>query len=233
MASVNTEKNGSRRVQFTDVDGRRKTVRLGDVPLKTAETIRTRIEHLLIAKQTGTAIDLDTAKWVSSIGDDLAGKLATTELIPKRETTTKTLGPFIQEYIDGRQDIKPDTKVVWRHVQKNLMDYFGASKALQSIIEADADGFKQQLIGSGLSMATVAKRLQVCRMIFKAAMRAKYIDANPFQGVSAPATVTADRFFFVTRDMTQRLLDACPDVRLAAIRGPGAIWWFPCAERSV
>ena len=61
-------------------------------------------------------------------------------------------------------------------------------------------------------MATVAKRLQVCRMIFKAAMRAKYISANPFQGVSAPATVRADKFFFVTREMTQRLLDACPDV---------------------
>ena len=61
-------------------------------------------------------------------------------------------------------------------------------------------------------MATFAKRLQVCRMIFKAAIRAKYISTNPFQGVSAPATVLADKFFFVTREMTQRLLDACPDV---------------------
>ena len=189
MASLNTDKTGSRRIQFTDGDGRRKTVRLGNVPLKTAETVKTRIEHLLVARETSTAIDLDSAKWVSSIGDDLAGKLAAAELIPKRETTTKTLGPFLQEYIDGRQDVRPDTKVVWRHVQQNLLDYFSAGKALQSIIEADADGFKQYLIQEGLAMATIAKRLQVCRMIFKAAMRAKYIGANPFQGVSAPATV--------------------------------------------
>ncbi len=212
MASISTEKNGSRRIQFTNVDGRRKTIRLGSIPLKTAETIKTRIEYLVIAKETVTAIDLDTAKWVSSIGDDLAGKLAAAELIQKREITTKKLGPFLQEYINGRQDVKPDTKVVWRHVQNNLLEYFNASKSLQSIIEADADRFKQELIGSGLSMATVAKRLQVCRMIFKAAVRAKYIASNPFQGVSAPATVKAERFFFVTREMTQRLLDACPDV---------------------
>jgi site-specific recombinase XerD len=115
-------------------------------------------------------------------------------LIPKRETSTKTLGPFLQEYIEGRQDVRPDTKVVWRHVQQNLLDYFSTGKALRSIIEADDDGFKQHLIQDDLAMATVAKRLQVCRMIFKAAMRAKYISANPFQGMSAPATVKAEEF---------------------------------------
>jgi hypothetical protein len=47
-------------------------------------------------------------------------------------------------------------------------------------------------------------------MFFKAAVRAKYIGVNPFQGVSAPATVKAEKFFFITREMTQRLLDACP-----------------------
>lgn len=212
MASINTQKNGSRRIQFTDVDGRRKTIRLGAVPIKTAETVKTRVEYLIIAKQTGTAVDLDTGKWITSIGNDLADRLAAVELIPKREITTKTLGAFLQEYIDGRQDVRPDTKVVWRHVQNNLRAHFGASRTLQSIIEADADAFKQRLIRDGLAMATIAKRLQVCRMIFKAAMRAKYIASNPFLGTSAPSTVQADKFFFVTREMTQRLLDACPDV---------------------
>ena len=79
-------------------------------------------------------------------------------------------------------------------------------------------------------MATVAKRLQVCRMIFKAAMRAKYIGANPFQGVSAPATVRADKFFFVTREMTQRLLGCLPRCDLAAVRGPGTLWRLPRPE---
>ncbi|MEN6406916.1 MAG: phage integrase SAM-like domain-containing protein, partial [Thermoguttaceae bacterium] len=221
MASLNTDSRGSRRIQFTDIDGRRKTIRLGDYPLKTAETIKTRIEYLLVAQQTNMAIDLDTAKWVASIGDDLADKLAAVQLIPKRETTTKTLGPFLKEYVEGRQDVRPDTKVTWRHVKSNLLEYFGASKALQTIMEADADAFKQHLIKKGLAMATIAKRLQVCRMMFKAAMRAKYISVNPFQGVSAPATVRADRFFFVTREMTQKLLDACPDVnwRLFVVLG--------------
>jgi integrase len=86
------------------------------------------------------------------------------------------------------------------------------SVALQSIIEADADAFKQYLIQEDLAMATIAKRLQLCRIVFKAAMRAKYISSNPLQGVSALATVKAEGFFFITREMTQRLLDACPNV---------------------
>ena len=104
---------------------------------------------------------------------------------------------------------------------------------MQSIIESDADAFKQHLLAADLAMATVAKRLQVCRMIFKSAMRAKHISTNPFEGVSAPATVKADRFFFVTREMTQRLLDACLDVtwRLFIVLGP--VRRFSGAERSL
>lgn len=212
MAGLQTEKSGLRRIQFTDADGRRQTLRLGDIPLKAAETIRMRVEYLLVAKTTGTAMDLDTAMWVKSIGDDLAKKLSRVGLVPKRENVRKTLGPFLQEYIAGRQDVKADTKVVWRHVQSNLVGCFTASAALASVNAADADKFKQSLIQSGLAMATVSKRLQVCRMFFQAAVRSKYIVENPFQGVSAPATVRADKFFFVTREMTQKLLDACPDV---------------------
>jgi integrase len=83
---------------------------------------------------------------------------------------------------------------------------------LKTVTEADADALKQCLLQKKLAMATVAKRLQVCRMMFKGAVRAKYISSNPFQGVSVTATVKAEKFFFITGEMTQRLLDACPDI---------------------
>ena len=80
----------------------------------------------------------------------LYDKLAAVGLVPPREPKPETepvvLGAFCKQYIDGRQDVRPDTKVVWRHVQSNLLDFFGSSRALQSIIESDADAFKQYLL---------------------------------------------------------------------------------------
>src|SRR5262245_31322728 len=49
------------------------------------------------------------------------------------------------------------------------------------------------------------------RQFLKAAVRAKLISANPFDGVKAPGQRNPARMFFVTRDVTQKVLDACPD----------------------
>ena len=53
MASINREPNGRRTVQFIGADGKRRSVRLGKVPQRTAEAIKVRIEHLAIAAATG------------------------------------------------------------------------------------------------------------------------------------------------------------------------------------
>ncbi len=40
MASIANDPNGRRRLQFTDANGRRQTVRLGKMPKRTAETVK-------------------------------------------------------------------------------------------------------------------------------------------------------------------------------------------------
>ena len=86
MASVANDPNGRRRLQYTDADGRRKTIRLGKMSKRTAESVKVYVEHLLNAKVTRHPIDGETARWVASLDEVLAGKLARVGLIQPRES---------------------------------------------------------------------------------------------------------------------------------------------------
>ncbi len=183
MASIGKDPGRLRRILFVAPDGKRKTIRLGKATQRTAEGVTVKVEALVSAQFSGQSPDDETSRWVAGLDSMMADKLTAVGLIAKQASTSKTIGDFLPEYIDGRQDVKPDTKVVWRHVHNDLLDFFGASRALKTVTEADADALKQCLLQKGLAMATVAKRLQVCRMMFKGAVRAKYIPDNPFREV--------------------------------------------------
>ena len=54
MASISHDKKtGRRTIQFKDTDGSRKSIRLGKCDQKTAQAIRTQIEHLPSASGEG------------------------------------------------------------------------------------------------------------------------------------------------------------------------------------
>ena len=102
MASISRDPNGRRRILFTALDGKRKTIRLGKVSQRAAEAVKYRVEQLLAAKLTGHALEADTARWMAELSDDLAAKLARAKLIPSRERQVTTLRPFLEDYIAER-----------------------------------------------------------------------------------------------------------------------------------
>ncbi|MFO0897981.1 MAG: site-specific integrase [Pirellulales bacterium] len=210
MASIANDQGGRRRIQFVAADGSRKAVRLGKVSQRFAEGVKLRIEHLLAAKLTGQAPDADTSRWVAGLDASLAEKLAAVGLVPRTERPTiALLGPFLTDYTARRIDVKPATKEVWQQVVRNLIDHFGAGRALAEISEGDAEDFKLFLISEKLAPTTVHKRLQFARMFFRAAKKRKLATINPFAEVSAKAVLRADRQHFVSREATERVLAVC------------------------
>jgi hypothetical protein len=99
VASI-TFSDGRATVQFLDADGKRKSVRLGAIPKRTAAAIKLRVEALLNAKITNTPVDRDTATWLAGIGADLADKLAAVGLTAAR--SSRLLGEFVEDFIAGR-----------------------------------------------------------------------------------------------------------------------------------
>ena len=106
MASISREKNGRRTIQFIapNGSGKRKSIRLGKVSKRDAETIRLRVESLVCAQLTRHAVDDETARWVANLDNSLADKLARVGLTCRRERAT--LAAFLTDYIGGSHRCK-------------------------------------------------------------------------------------------------------------------------------
>ncbi len=210
MASISTDPQGNRKIQFTPADGGRRAVRLGKVNLRVAEEIKTKIEYLVSAKTAGVAPDLETQLWLNKIGDELAGKLAAAGLVAGK--VRLRLGDFLDGYMAKKANLKPATKLIMGHTIRNLKDHFGADKNLAEINEGNADDFKSYLIRQGLASSTLARRLQYARNYFRAALRHKYTSSNPFADVAAKSGTGKERQRYVPVEDVRKLLDSAPPV---------------------
>ena len=146
-------------------------------------------------------------------------------------TAATTPGPLslaqhIDSYIAKRTDVKPSTKINWGHTRRNLVDFFGADKPLAQITTGDAKDFERHLKSdarekayagteatAGLSPNTVRKRINNSKQFFHDAVEHEIIDRNPFAKLRSSVVGNRERDFFVTREMAEKVLDACPDAQ--------------------
>ncbi len=218
MASISTSKDGLRTIYFTRADGVRKILYLGRATMKTTETVKLRIEAIVSAAIANVSLDRETAAWLGELDDDFYGKLAAVGIAPPRtQAAQETLGAFLDRFIAERSDVKGSTATVYGHTRRCLVKFFSALKPLGEILPADADDFRRFLgrpapKGEGLAPNTVNRRCGIARQFFRAAMRRKLIRENPFADMKGIAVKgNRAREFFVSREMADAVLAACPD----------------------
>ncbi len=218
MASISTDANGNRKIQFTHLRKRR-SVYVGNLKMKATETIARKIEALIEAKFSRCALDPEVAKWVGDISDELAGKLVAVGLIAsreKRQEDATKLGEFIDAYLASRTDIKPRTRINFMQVRRDLVARFGEDKPLCDVTLGDADEWRRWLLSrekNKLGDNTVRRHCGRAKQLFRAALRKRLIAENPFgdmKGCSVQANKA--REFFVSRDVAAQVLATCPDL---------------------
>ena len=219
MASITTDKKGLRRILFVGADGQRRPIRLGRVPIKTARTIKTHVEALAAAALGKHAPDPETSAWVGELESVLYDKLAAVGLVPPREPRpgdagrNVTLGVWLDQYLNGRTDIKSSTRTNLEQVRRNLLEFFGADRPLRHHRPGDADEFRVWLLGR-LADNTVRRNCGRAKQFFRAAVRKRLIPSNPFADMKGCAVrANPNRLYFVSREDAQRVLDACPDAQ--------------------
>lgn len=208
MASLHQETGGGWRVQWGP-RGKRCGLRLGKMNKKVADQIKQKVENLYIFATTNRPWDEETSRWVDSLDDSLVDKLATAGLVPRRECAT--LGGFVDQYIAGRPDVKPRTLAKYRSTQRVLTVFFGADRRLRDITPGDADEFRRQFVSKKKAENTIRKHVAVAKLFFGAALKKGLIRSNPFSHLKAAIQPNRERFYFVTREETQKVLDFCPD----------------------
>jgi integrase len=196
-------------IQFTSTDGRRRTIRIGRVSRRIAEFLKGKVESLLSAAILGCSPDPEVARWVSSLGDVMLGKLAAVGLIPKRRVVT--LKDFISDYIRSRIDVKPGTREAYHHAYRNLTEHFGEGKILREVTAGDVDEFRLRLIGKKLADNTIRRCCGIAKQFFRAAIRKDIIEKNPFEGIKVSIQPNPDRMYFITLQEAEKVLEACPD----------------------
>lgn len=210
MASLITRANGLREIRFFDRDGLRKTVRLGDTPLKDAQSICGYVNDLAATQISGQAPRRQTTAWLSEIGDALRDRLAAVGLTAKRGRAA--LGPFIDDYIASRSDIKGSTLTVYGRTRRHLVEYFGEDKPLRDITDGDAKAWAVYLAGDkGLANATVKKTCAQAKHLFAVAVDHRLIDANPFRKLGGASVANKARMRFISRADIDKVIAAAPD----------------------
>ncbi len=208
MASISTDANGNRTVQFVCADRKRRSVRCGPVSMKVAETLSHRIDHLSALVRLRQPMDADTAKWAAEIGDELAAKLAAVGLIPARAGSLTVAGLADRYLAEKEKDNKPGTKTNHRTITKDLGEHFGADLDIRNVTPARAGAFLDSLKARKLAPATIARRLRRVRSIFAFAVKRGFIPTNPFAELRTPSTIPAERKAYVPAADALRLIEA-------------------------
>lgn len=236
MATLSNQ-SGRRMLQFGSA-GNRKTIRLGKMDAKTAQSVRTHIERILVAKSSGQPVPMETASWLGAVGNELHAKLSKHGLVSPRESepvsdTSGKLYAFgvrklVDTYIARRTDLKPRTIANLKQTANSLAAHFGKNRDYRTINEGEAIDWKRSMNGK-LAGPTIAMHVKKSREIFKHAKKHKLIADNPFADLRAGSMKNKSRNVYIPASDVLKVIDACPDVewrlifalaRFAGLRTP-------------
>ncbi len=216
MASISSSGNGRRLIQFVDKDGIRKTVRLGKISKKQAESFRVMVESLVTASVLGEpeALDNATAQWLAGLDDRLYARVAAVGLVkPRAATLGMGIAAFVESFLAARPEYKPLTIDNVNQARHYLIEHFG-NRDMRTITAADAEDFRLSLVKSGLAEATYRRHLGRCRQLFKAAIKRGIVKGqNPFDDMAVTARANKERQRFVSRADVDKLIAAAPDAQ--------------------
>ncbi len=212
MASVEKDSKGYR-VRFIDHNGQRRAIRLSGINKANATTVAHHVQQLVNWRKSGLNLDSQTAEWIAKkVGQELHEKLSNAGLIERR--VSLNLGDFVADYIARRSDVEPGTVTNYHQVRLNLVAFFGYDKPLRDITEKDAAAFRAWLqTDERQSENTLRRRCGRARQFFTAAIKAKLIDENPFDGMPVSVGGSKGKTRFITEAESQKILRACPDLQ--------------------
>ena len=211
-ASISKQANGRKTIQFVGADGKRRSIRLGKISVRDAEKFKGRLENLVTASITGQSIDGDTARWIAERDQVMLDRLSSVGLIQGQQRRNLTVAEWIDEYMQSRTDVSSRTVNNFQQAEGHIIRIPGEHKLLRDVTLGDGDDLWRSMLNC-LGENTVRRHMGRAKQFMRAAHRRRLIESDPFADIKG-CTVQADesRLFFVTREMADKVIDACPDV---------------------
>lgn len=241
MASLVLYGGGLRRIDFNlTPNGKRRSIRLGRVSAKSAQSVLAKVESLIADKLLNRHHDEEVSRWLGSLDETMLSRLRAAGLAEGVGMTQTTLGEFLGRAMTSLA-VKASTRTFYGHTKRNLLTYFTANRLMRDITTADADQWRQWLVDhEGLSLATVGRRVIAARTFWRKAVRWKLASDNPFEGVRGGSQMNESRKRFIPLDQIAKIIDEAPDSewklmiglsRYGGLRCPSehlALTWADC-----
>ncbi|QYK49815.1 MAG: site-specific integrase [Phycisphaeraceae bacterium] len=216
MSSIIRDPEGRKRITFGPVDARR-TIRLGKCGIGDAEKFRVRVDALISARALNQSPDASTAEWLRGLPAAMHERLVRVGLADPRVAPESTsLGSLLDRFVNAGV-IKASTRAAYRQATESLRKHLGADTPVDALTPSDADRWRKAIADEGLAPATVAKRVNIAKAIFRKAVRWEIIDASPFEDLRSGSQCNPDRAYYVSTECIRAVLDACPDHHWRAI----------------
>lgn len=225
MASVSTDKNGRKRIQFVTGDGKRHSLYVGKVGKTVAREVGQHVDHLIRCCKTGEDPKRSTQDWMQRVPSEwpkVAKKLADLGLLNNGAKLDEVFADFVENYIASRKDVKPGTIRTWSQASQKVRTFFGR-RTIKSLTVKDGKDFLRWLRtpkeqgGAGHKGETPSKHLGHVRGFLSEAVNAEIIPANPFRQVKAKRTPRRERRQLIPTDHVLRVIDVAPDAEMRAI----------------
>jgi len=223
---VNKDKFGLR-ILFFDHLGQRHTLRLKKVPVSVAKQIADKIEQIVNCKKYGINPPPELIDWLNKVDVEFYERLAGFGIVEGKRKLT--VGEFVDRLLEKkRNEIGRSNFFNWKKVCE-LLKQKHANLPLSEFTIQHAQQIYEALKQQNLRTTSIAKKISICRSIFREAIHQKLITENPFQLIKVKAILSDERKKYVSIEDIEHVIDVVPNAywkllialaRFAGLRTP-------------
>ena len=232
MASLRKENDRGRkgwRLRFY-LQKKRKSLWLGDMSKRAAETVSRHVDELVRAKEANVSANADTLLWSQGVDERIYTTLLKWGLVSPRkaiEADQRLCGPFFDSYVESRTDLGSLTINKYQQAVGWFTKKFGKDHPLESVTPADFDQWRRWMLDNGLSTSTANKHAKRIRRMFNEAVKAKILLSSPASESKIGGESNPERQHYITRSDANKILEKC-DTEWALIFGLCRYAGFRC-----
>lgn len=206
MASVWKHKRGGWYLEIAMPVGPSRKIYLGRIPSSAAQSVRLRAEQLGRLARVGEPPTPELAAWLSACDQTFLAALGAVGLLRAwKSDATPRLVDWWAQYVSRRTDFSASTLKGWQTAFLHVSQRW-PHQTLNQINALDAKTFSRDL-GLAVSESHAAKIVGRCAQVFRAAIDAKLVTENPFDGIKLGRAIDKTRKRYVDDATARRVLE--------------------------
>lgn len=228
MASIRKKPNGTFEIRFVDHTNSRKSLYVRNITKREAESIASKVEHIVGRKLQGSEPDREVSEWVGKLAEPFHTKLVRLGLVVARQVVEPEVAPepvrapTIKDWTDRyveKHSGKAGTVEQLEITARSLCHFLGADRCIDDVTAGDAEDFRKWLQtkgnerkkhSCGLADNTVRRRIGRSKQFFNAAVKHELIPRNPFAGEASAVGGNEERMSLVPADWIERCIRVAP-----------------------